>query len=168
MKRYERTETSCVFLSDILRNFFLASFAAITILSLGIVFNVVRAFLADETDISLRNMLNLKWIWHFRYYLALIFFIGIIYLISSLLLTQFSSDMSSGEHTATFTFLVLIAYSSLFIPLQIYIYNIWRKESVPPLCDRFWLFIISITLLGLIMAVLTYSAINRLQEIFVK
>ena len=155
-------------MSDFLRNFLLASFAAVTILTMSILFNVVRAYLADKTAISIRNMVNLNWVWHFRFYLALIFVIGIIYLISSMLLTQFSSDMSSGEHTATFTFLVLIAYASLFIPLQIFIYNVWRKESVPPLSDRFWFYIISITLLGIIIAVLTYAAINRLQEILVK
>ena len=164
---YDRNEVSYYPLNDLLKNFFLASFVAITIISLAIIFNVIRAFLADKTEISIRNMMSLDWIWRFKYYLALVFLIGVIYLASSMLLTQFSSDISSGEHAATLTFLILVAYSSIFIPLQIYIYNLWRKEYMPPLSDRFWLYIISITILGIIIVVMTYAAINRLQEICV-
>jgi hypothetical protein len=151
--------------SDLLKNFILASLAAITILILSLLFNIVRAFLSDRTTISTNNLFNINWIWNYKYYLVLIFFIGIAYFASSMFMTQFSKYLSFGQRTATFTFLIFMLWSTIFIPIHIFIYNIWRKEAVPPIFDRFWLYISTIIFLGLIVAFLAFQAINRLQEL---
>ena len=152
-------------MGDLLRNFVYASLAAITILVLSILFNVVRAFLSDRTLISVRNVVDLSWVWSYKYYLVLIFLIGVAYFASSMLMTQFSSNLGLGRHTATFTFLIFMLWSTLFIPIQIYSFNIWRKEPVPPLFDKFWLYVVGIVLLSFAVAFLAYEAIGRLQEL---
>ena len=148
-----------------IRNFILASLAAVIILTLSILFNIVRAFLSDKTAISIRNLLDINWLWQYKYHMIIIFLIGLAYFASSMLMTQFSSDLSLGRHTATFTFLIFMLWTTFFIPIHIYIYNIWRKESVPPLFDRFWLYIGAIVLLSFAVAFLASEAINRLQEL---
>jgi len=150
---------------DLLRNFVLASLAAVTILVLSILFNVVRAFLSDRTTISIRNLIDIGWVWQYKHYMALIFLIGVAYFASSMLMTQFSSNLSFGRYTATFTFLIFMLWTTFFIPIHIYVYNIWRKESIPPLSDRFWLYIGAIVFLSFAVAFLASEAINRLQEL---
>lgn len=150
-------------MNDMIKNFTLASGAAITILILSILFNVVRAFLSDKSTISLENLINTRWIWNYKYYLGLIFIIGIVYFASSMLMTQFSSNMSFGRHTATFTFLIFVLWSTIFIPINLYVFNIWRKEHIPSISDRFWVYIGMIILLNFAVALLIYKAVNRLQ-----
>jgi hypothetical protein len=152
-------------MADFFRNFILASLAAIMILVLSILFNVVRAFLSDRTTISVRNLVNLDWIWNYKFYLALIFLIGVAYFTSSMLMTQFSNNLSFGRHTATFTFLIFMLWTTFFIPIHIYIYNIWRKESIPALSEKFWFYIGVIVLMSFIVAFLSYQAIDSLQEV---
>ena len=152
-------------MSLFLKNFVLASLAAIMILVLSILFNVVRAFLSDRTTISVRNLVNLDWIWNYKFYLALIFLIGVAYFASSMLMTQFSNNLSFGRHTATFTFLIFMLWTTFFIPIHIYIYNIWRKESIPALSEKFWIYIGATVLMSFIVAFLSYQAIDSLQEV---
>ena len=148
-----------------LKNFILASLAAITILILSILFNVVRAFLSDKTTISVGNLLNLNWLWEHKHYMILIFVIGVAYFASSMLMTQFSSNLSVGKYTATFTLLIFMLWTAFFIPIHIYIYNIWRKEAIPPLLDKFWFYIGALVVMSFIVAFLSYQAIESLQKV---
>lgn len=152
-------------MSLFLKNFILASLAAITILILSLLFNVVRAFLSDRTTISIGNLLNLNWLWEHKHYMILIFVIGVAYFASSMLMTQFSNNLSVGKYTATFTFLIFMLWTTFFIPIHIYIYNIWRKESIPPLFDKFWVYIGALVVMSFIVAFLSYQAIESLQKV---
>ena len=152
-------------MSLFLKNFILASLAAITILVLSLLFNVVRAFLSDRTTISVGNLLNLNWLWEHKHYMILIFVIGVAYFASSMLMTQFSSNLSVGKYTATFTFLISMLWTTFFIPIHIYIYNIWRKEAIPPLLDKFWFYIGALVVMSFIVAFLSYQAIESLQKV---
>jgi hypothetical protein len=152
-------------MADFIRNFILASLAAITIMILSILFNIARSFLSDKTTISIKSLLDISWLWEYKYYLAFIFVIGVAYFGSSMLMTQFSSNLSLGRHTATFTFLVFLIWSTLFIPINIFVYNVWRKEAIPELSDRFWLYVSVIIILNLAVAYFASQAIDRLQEL---
>jgi len=152
-------------MSLFLKNFILASLAAITILILSLLFNVVRAFLSDRTTISIGNLLNLNWLWEHKHYMILIFVIGVAYFASSMLMTQFSNNLSVGKYTATFTFLIFMLWTTFFIPIHIYIYNIWRKEAIPPLLDKFWFYIGALVVMSFIVAFLSYQAIESLQKV---
>lgn len=152
-------------MSLFLKNFILASLAAITILILSLLFNVIRAFLSDRTTISIGNLLNLNWLWEHKHYMILIFVIGVAYFASSMLMTQFSNNLSVGKYTATFTFLIFMLWTTFFIPIHIYIYNIWRKEAIPPLLDKFWFYIGALVVMSFIVALLSYQAIESLQKV---
>ena len=152
-------------MSLFLKNFILASLAAITILILSLLFNVIRAFLSDRTTISIGNLLNLNWLWEHKHYMILIFVIGVAYFASSMLMTQFSNNLSVGKYTATFTFLIFMLWTTFFIPIHIYIYNIWRKEAIPPLLDKFWFYIGALVVMSFIVAFLSYQAIESLQKV---
>jgi len=152
-------------MSLFLKNFILASLVAIIILVLSVLFNVVRAFLSDKTTISIGNLLNLNWLWEHKHYMILIFVIGVAYFTSSMLMTQFSNNLSFGKHTATYTFLIFMLWTTFFIPIHIYIYNIWRKESIPPLLDKFWIYIGALVVMSFIVAFLSYQAIESLQKV---
>jgi len=56
-------------------------------------------------------------------------------------------------------------WTTFFIPIHIYIYNIWRKEAIPPLLDKFWFYIGALVVMSFIVAFLSYQAIESLQKV---
>jgi len=128
-------------------------------------FAVVKAYLTDRTVISFVNLTSLEWLWRYKFYLVLSVTIGILYLGASMFLTQFASNMGNGESTVVYTFLVPTIYGSLFIPVYLYVANIWRKESIPPLSDVFWIYLGILIVGGAILAFVGWRALLRLESI---
>jgi len=128
-------------------------------------FAVVKAYLTDKTVISLVNLTNLDWLWKYKFYLILSVTIGILYLGTSLFLTQFATNMGEGKSTVIFTFLVSTIYGSLFIPVYLYVANVWRKESIPPLHDVFWIYLGILIIGGIILAFVGWRTLLRLEAI---
>jgi hypothetical protein len=142
----------------------LASASVVTVLVLGILFNLIRSGLSDHTSMGIRNIINVSWWWQYKHYLIPIIMLGVLYLGSSLLITHYSSQLSLGKHTATFTFLIFTIWATIFIPVNIFVYNVVRAEYVPPLTDRFWIYLLGVTVFSFTVAVLGYSALERLAQ----
>lgn len=125
-----------------------------------------RLRMAEITDVTVINMhsLSIGWISEYFKPLLMIAVIGLIWLALSMLVTQYSSDLSSGKQTASMTmvmFNLIGVFSGILFLLG---YQFIRAERIPPigLDSTFW----RIVLLTTSMSILgTYFSINMFGKL---
>jgi hypothetical protein len=131
---------------------------------LSISLTLLKARLSDVTEISIDNMLNLRWLWSYKWYLAGVILIAIPWIISTLMTAQLAKELSQGTQTASLAALTAALVGAFLGFLQFFVYQILRSEALPPLgLNRVWINIGLMACLSFGSAYMAFDTIQRLQ-----
>jgi hypothetical protein len=131
----------------------------------GIAFTLVKAKMTDSTRISVFNFTRIRWLWANTGLLITILLMASLYLLSSLISTQYSNDASSGVQTATMTSVIYGMIGGIFGFIQFSIFKVARAEKIPPFgLNRFWISLMCITVMTLIGALLNIGLLNEMAK----
>jgi hypothetical protein len=137
----------------------LSSFTSLLSISL----TLLKSRLSDVTEISVSNMLNLHWLWSYRWYLVGVVFIAVPWLMSSLMTAQIAKTLSEGTQTAVVVTLAAAAVGSILFFLQFFVYEVLRGEAIPPFgLNRVWF---NIGLMACLSLANSYLALNTVQHL---
>lgn len=125
-------------------------------------FRLVMAGLTDVTVVSLHS-LSFGWVSEYFRPLLMIAAIGLVWLVLSMLLTQYSCDLSDKKQTASMTMVMFNLIGVLSGVLFLLGYQFIRAEKIPPigLDSTFW----RIVLLAMGMSILgSYFSMDMLRR----
>lgn len=133
--------------------------------ALSILLTLLKSRLSDVTEISIRNMLNIQWLWIHKWYALGVVVIAIPWLIGTFMTAQLAKELSQGTRTAVTATLAALLVASMIGFLQFFIFEILRSEVLPPFgLNRVWINIVLFACLSTIGSFLAFDTIQRLQR----
>ena len=125
---------------------------------------LLKSRLSDVTEISLSNMLNLHWLWEYKWYLVGVILIAVPWIISTLMTAQIAKELSQGTQTAVTAALAAALVGSVIGFLQFFAYEMLRNEALPPFgLNRVWINIGLMAGLSFVSSFLAFDTIQRLH-----
>ena len=104
------------------RSFLALLFFCTVVSALSISLTLLKSRLSDVTQISLSNMLDLRWLWNYKWYVLGVILIAIPWVISTFMTAQVASEMSQGRQTATVATLAMALVGSALGFLQFFVF----------------------------------------------
>jgi len=125
---------------------------------------LLKSRLSDITEISISNMLNLHWLWEYKWYLVGVVLIAVPWIVSTFMTAQVAKELSQGTQTAVTAALAAALVGSVIGFLQFFVYQILRSEALPPLgLNRVWINIALIACFSAASSFLAFDTIQRLR-----
>lgn len=150
-------------LSRMSRLLWVLIFYSATVQVLSMCLTLLKSRLSDITEVDVGNMLNIEWLWTYRWYVLGVVFIAIPWLVSTLMTAQLAKELSHGTQTAAIATLAALMVSSVVGFLQFFVFQVLRAEDLPSFgLNRVW---INITLFALLSAAGSYLAFDTIQRL---
>jgi len=136
--------------------------ALVGILSMSLM--LLKSRLSDITEISISNMLNLHWLWEYKWYLVGVILIAVPWLMSTFMTAQVAKELSHGTQTAVVSALAAALVAAILGFLQFFVYQFLRSEALPPFgLNRVW---INIGLMACLSIASSYLAFDTIQRLY--
>ncbi len=97
---------------------------SLTVQLLSISLTLLKSRLSDITEVSISNMLNLRWLWSYKWYVVGVALIAVPWLVSSFMTAQLAKEFSQGTQTAVVATLAGALIASIFGFLQFFVYQV--------------------------------------------
>ena len=131
-----------------------------------IAFTLVKSKIADSAQISMRNLLRVIWLKTNIKALTVIVLLSGLYLLSTLISVQYSSNVSNGMQTATTASIIYGMIGGIFGFVQFSIFKVARAEKLPPPgLNKFWISLACITLMTFTSTLLNIGLLNELAKL---
>jgi hypothetical protein len=109
-------------------------------------------------------MLNLHWLWEYKWYLVGVILIAVPWIISTFMTAQIAKELSQGTQTAVTAALAAALVGSVIGFLQFFVYQVLRSEALPPFgLNRVWINIALLACLSAVSSLLAFDTIERLR-----
>lgn len=137
---------------------------SLTVQLLSISLTLLKSRLSDITEVSISNMLNLRWLWSYKWYVLGVALIAVPWLVSSFMTAQLAKEFSQGTQTAVVATLAGALIASILGFLQFFVYQVLRAEALPPFgLNRVWINIGLMACLSVAGSFLAFDTIARLR-----
>ena len=131
---------------------------------LSISLTLLKSRLSDITEVSVSNMLDPRWLWGYKWYVAAVILIAVPWLIGTFMTAQLAKDFSQGTQTAVVATLAGTLVASVLGFLQFFVYQVLRAEALPPFgLNRVWINIGLMACLSVSRFFLAFDTIERLR-----
>ena len=115
---------------------------------LGVILVMLKARLADVSEITIQNMLNIHWLWQQKFIFLAVILLAVPWLGTSFLIAQVSKEMSSGTLTATITTLIPGVIGPIVFIGQFLVFQVLRNEAIPSFGpNRIWMSILALAMI---------------------
>jgi len=137
---------------------------SLTVQLLSISLTLLKSRLSDITEVSISNMLSLRWLWSYKWYVVGVVLIAVPWIISTFMTAQLAKEFSQGTQTAIVATLAGAFVASIFGFLQFFVYQVLRAEALPPFgFNRVWINIGLMACLSVTGSFLAFDTIERLR-----
>jgi hypothetical protein len=145
------------------RSFLFLLLYSMAVQLLSISLTLLKSHLSDVTEVSVSNMLSIRWLWTYKWYCVAVVLIAVPWLICTFMTAQMAKELSQGTHTAVVAVLGGALTASILGFLQYFVYQILRAEALPPFgFNRVWVNIGLMACLSVATSLLAFDTIQRL------
>jgi hypothetical protein len=141
--------------------FLLLYSAAVQLLSISL--TLLKSRLSDVTEVTVSNMLNVRWLWSYKWYFLAVIVIAVPWLVCTFMTAQLAKELSQGTHTAVVAVLGGALVASVLGFLQFFVYQVVRSEALPPFgFNRVWINVGLMACFSVASSFLAFDTINHL------
>jgi len=145
------------------RSFLFLLLYSVAVQLLSISLTLLKSRLSDVTEVSVSNMLSIRWLWSYKWYFVAVVVIAVPWLICTFMTAQLAKELSQGTHTAVVAVLGGAIIASVLGFLQFFVYQVLRAEALPPFgFNRVWVNIALMACLSVASSSLAFDTIKRL------
>jgi len=145
------------------RSFLFLLLYSVAVQLLSISLTLLKSRLSDVTEVSVSNMLSVRWLWSYKWYFVAVVLIAVPWLVCTFMTAQLAKELSQGTHTAVVAVLGGALVASVLGFLQFFVYQVMRAEALPPFgLNRVWVNIGLMACLSTASSFLAFDTIQRL------